>query len=56
MALGSDFDGTTHTVFDTSGLILLTEALLADGFTEEDVGLIVGGNVLRLLRETLPPS
>ncbi len=56
VALGSDFDGTTHTVFDTTGLVLLTEALLEDGFSEEEVGLIMGGNVLRLLRETLPPS
>ena len=55
VALGSDFDGTTHTVFDTTGLVLLTEALLEDGFSEEEVGLIMGGNVLRLLRETLPP-
>ena len=56
VALGSDFDGTTHTPFDTTGLVLLTEALLEDGFSEEEVGLIMGGNVLRLLRETLPPS
>ena len=56
VALGSDFDGTTHTPFDTSGLALLTEALLADGFSEEDASLIMGGNVLRLLVETLPSS
>ncbi|MFB3134057.1 MAG: dipeptidase, partial [Rhodothermales bacterium] len=56
VALGSDFDGTTHTPFDTTGLVLLTEALLEDGFSEEEVGLIMGGNVLRLLKETLPPS
>ena len=56
VALGSDFDGTTHTPFDTTGLVLLTEALLDDGFSEEEVSLIMGGNVLRLLRETLPPS
>ena len=56
VALGSDFDGTTHTVFDTTGLVLLTEALLADGFSEKEVALIMGGNVLRLLKKTLPPS
>jgi len=56
VALGSDFDGTTHTLFDTTGLVLLTEALLADGFSEKEVALIMGGNVLRLLKETLPPS
>ena len=42
-------------VIMTSGLVLLTEALLEDGFSEEEVALIMGGNVLRLLRETLPP-
>ncbi len=56
VALGSDFDGTTHTLFDTTGLVLLTEALLADGFSEKEVARIMGGNILRLLKKTLPPS
>ncbi|MFQ5571698.1 MAG: dipeptidase [Rhodothermales bacterium] len=56
VALGSDFDGTVHTYFDTTGLALLTEALLDDGFTEAEIRGIMGGNVLRLLKETLPPD
>ena len=56
VALGSDFDGTVHTLFDTTGLVLITEALLNGGFSEDEVGLIMGGNVLRLLMEMLPRS
>lgn len=55
VGLGSDFDGTVRTQFDTSGLVLITEALLDAGFTDEDIAKVMGGNVLRLLRETLPP-
>jgi len=56
VALGSDFDGSVHTPFDVTGLVLLTEALLEDGFTEDEIRLIMGGNILRLLRASLPPS
>ncbi len=55
VALGSDFDGTKTTV-DASGLVLLTRHLLEKGFSEEDVRAIFGGNVLRVLLQTLPES
>ena len=54
VALGSDFDGTVTAPFDTTGVVLVTDALLAEGFTEEEIGAIMGGNVFRLLAETLP--
>jgi len=54
VGLGSDYDGATETPFDTSGVPLITEALLQAGFTEEDVGKIMGGNVLRVLQSALP--
>jgi membrane dipeptidase len=54
VALGSDFDGTVTEPFDTTGVVLVTDALLEEGFTEEEVGRIMGGNVFRLLAETLP--
>lgn len=54
VALGSDFDGTVETPFDTSGLAQLTEALLEAGFSEDEIRQIMGGNVRRLLLETLP--
>ncbi|MFC5696555.1 dipeptidase [Pseudomonas sp. GCM10022186] len=54
VALGSDFDGTVHTPFDTSGLAQLTQGLQEAGFSEADIAAIMGGNVRRLLLETLP--
>ncbi|MDH4564298.1 dipeptidase [Pseudomonas sp. BN411] len=54
VALGSDFDGAVHTPFDTSGLAQLTQGLKEAGFSESDIAAIMGGNVRRLLLETLP--
>lgn len=54
VALGSDFDGSTQTPFDTTGLPMLTQALLDAGLSEEDVRRIMGGNVERLLARVLP--
>jgi len=54
VGLGSDFDGAVATPFDTTGLVQITDALLAEGFTDEEVGKIMGRNVLRLLIQTLP--
>jgi membrane dipeptidase len=54
VGLGSDFDGAVTVPFDATGQVLVTEALLGDGFTEDEVGRIMGGNVLRLLGDALP--
>ncbi len=54
VALGSDFDGTVTTPFDATGVVTVTDALLASGFNEDEIALIMGGNVLRVLSETLP--
>ncbi|MFB6273530.1 MAG: dipeptidase [Salinibacter sp.] len=56
VALGSDYDGTVSVPFDATGLPRLTEALLADGFTPKEVEQIMGQNVVRVLRQTLPPG
>ena len=54
VALGSDFDGAVRTPFDTSGEALITEALLNENFTEEEIAQIMGGNVIKLLSDQLP--
>ena len=54
VALGSDFDGAVTEPFDTSGLILLTDALLQEGLSEDDIAKIMGGNAFALLAKLLP--
>jgi len=53
-ALGSDYDGATTVGFDTSALPALTQALLDAGLDGDEVGRVLGGNVLRVLDRTLP--
>ncbi|HXA57279.1 MAG TPA: dipeptidase [Candidatus Acidoferrum sp.] len=53
-ALGSDFDGSTTMPFDTTGLPEITEALAEEGFSETEINLIMGGNALRVLQQSLP--
>lgn len=55
VALGSDYDGTITAPFDAAKMALLTEALLAEGFKEPEIRLIMGENVVRVLKEVLPP-
>lgn len=54
VALGSDFDGFVRTPIDAAGLPALTEELLAAGFSENDIRLIMGLNVQRVLSRVLP--
>ncbi|MBX3578595.1 MAG: membrane dipeptidase [Rhizobiaceae bacterium] len=54
VALGSDYDGVVDVPFDASGMVLLTEALMAEGFDAAQIGKIMGGNQLRVLDAVLP--
>jgi microsomal dipeptidase-like Zn-dependent dipeptidase len=56
VALGSDFDGAVSTPFDVTGLPQLTAVMLASGFTEREIRLVMGENLLRVLQQTLPAS
>jgi len=54
VALGSDFDGFTDPpddIKDISKLKFLTQRLVAEDFTESQILDILGGNVLRVLRQ-----
>jgi microsomal dipeptidase-like Zn-dependent dipeptidase len=54
VALGSDFDGAVSTPFDAAGLPALTDALIAEGFSDEDIARIMGANAIRVLQSALP--
>jgi microsomal dipeptidase-like Zn-dependent dipeptidase len=54
VGLGSDFDGAVTEPFDVTGLVLITDALLQQGFSEREVRLIMGENFARLLAQVLP--
>ena len=55
VALGSDYDGATTVRFDTSQLEQVTQALLDEGFTGDEIRAAMGGNALRVLRAGLVP-
>ena len=54
IALGSDFDGAVVEPFDTTGLPMVTQALIQEGFTAEDVARIMGGNVRDFVLRNFP--
>lgn len=54
IALGSDFDGTIKTDFDTSELVALTDALLRQGMTENDIAKVMGENLISYFTRNLP--
>lgn len=55
VALGSDYDGATTVRFDTSQLVQVTQALLDEGFTPDEIRAAMGGNALRVLRTGIAP-
>ncbi|MGZ9160790.1 MAG: dipeptidase [Candidatus Limnocylindrales bacterium] len=56
VGLGSDFDGAVPTPFDATGMPLVTEALLAEGLSDDDIAAVMGGNAVRVLASVLPGS
>ena len=56
VGLGSDFDGSVTTGFDTAHIDALTQALVDQGFTPEEIAAVMGGNAVRLLRAGLVPQ
>lgn len=54
VSLGSDYDGATSVRFDTSEIAVLTEEMRNAAFTEEEITKVMGGNVIRFMRENLP--
>jgi len=56
VALGSDFDGTVTTPFDTSELAALTQALMDEGLDEATIRAVMGENAVRFFLENLPAA
>ena len=56
VGLGSDWDGAVAAILDGSGTVHLTGALLQEGFGHDEIRKIMGGNVIRVLTETLPAA
>ena len=55
VALGSDYDGATTVRFDTAQLVQVTQALMDEGFSEEEIRQVMGLNALRVLRVSMEP-
>ena len=55
VALGSDYDGATTVRFDASQLEQVTQALMEEGFSEEEIRKAMGLNALRVIRAGLVP-
>jgi membrane dipeptidase len=55
VALGSDYDGATTVRFDTSQLGQVTQALMDEGFTPDEIRAVMGENALRVIRAGLVP-
>ena len=56
VGFGSDFDGINVTpvgLDDVSKLPLITEELVKRGYSDKDIGKILGGNLLRLVEKTV---
>jgi membrane dipeptidase len=54
IALGSDYNGAVHTTFDAAGLVHVTAALQAEGFSDKEIAAIMGENARRFLLNNLP--
>jgi len=54
VALGSDFDGAVTAPFDTTGLALITDAMLEAGYSQPEIRMIMGENVMKFLAANLP--
>lgn len=54
VALGSDYDGATTVTFDTGELIILTQVMINEGFSEAEIRAVMGENVKDFLLRELP--
>ena len=53
VALGSDYDGSVAVPFDITGLPLIVEGLLKEGFTKTEIRAVMGENVKEFFLKNL---
>ena len=56
VSLGSDYDGSVGVPFDAANLAALTQALMDEGLSEDQITKVMGANMIRYLNETLPEA
>ena len=56
VSLGSDYDGSVGVPFDAANLAALTQALMDEGLSEDQIAKVMGANMIRYLNETLPEA
>ncbi|MEO1042076.1 MAG: membrane dipeptidase [Pseudomonadota bacterium] len=56
IALGSDFDGTVTTMFDSSELAAITDALLDAGLSDDEIRKVLGENTVAFFLANLPAN
>ena len=56
IALGSDFDGATKVAFDAGELAILTQTMIDQGMSEDEIRMVMGENVIRFFQGNLPPA
>jgi microsomal dipeptidase-like Zn-dependent dipeptidase len=54
VALGSDFDGATTVMLNTSELAILTQTMLDRGFSEDEIRKVMGDNAREFFLSWLP--
>ena len=54
IALGSDWDGAISAPFDAANIAQLTQGLLDAEFSEAEIRAVMGGNMVRFLKNHLP--
>lgn len=53
VSLGSDYDGSVGVPFDAAHLVMLTQALIDAGLSDQQIAKVMGGNMMRYLSQTL---
>lgn len=56
VSIGTDFDGAVKAAFTIAEFDALVQALLDEGFAPEEIEAVMYGNIVRLLRNTLPDN